>query len=600
MAVELDPSQLNLSLLILGAYIVIFGLFSYVLKEKANVGEAPIAVILGVALGPYGVFNLVDWAASGNQGQADAMMLGLSRIVLGISLFLVGVALPFRYLRTEAVSLFILVGPVMFMMWLVTAICIRAALPEMPWIIAFIVSACTTATDPVLSNSIVKGQFADAYVSIRLRNMISAESGLNDGLAAPIVYLALFLMREDTVSGALRRWTVDTLGWLVLGSVLYGTLIGYLGLVLLRFSTKSGFIDKESFLLYGTGMGIFIVGSAGLLGTDDLLAAFIAGNVFTWDDRYRVDTENDEVTNVIDLLLNQTFFLFVGLNIPFDLFNQPEYGITPGRLVLLSILVLLFRRLPAVLLHHRLIPSIRDPSEAAFAGFFGPIGAGAAFYASLVLNEFGPDDPDPSHQLVRIYIKPLTYALILASIAGHSLAIPVLKAFLVYFEVGRIKLDDSESDFGDGDEVRTSDNLQENGRPDSEITITQQARNSIASLPDPSSSILPPRHFDSHDEHDTPTWRHSSGHKLQSAITRDPAGNEVYFLARDRPSAWTRAARSQSRTRRPRSAIVPASTENGMGADVENGLAVPTLGRATSSDAVPGPSSSANRYEADD
>lgn len=88
--------------------------------------------------------------------------------------------------------------------------------------------------------------------------------------------------------------------------------------------------------------------------------------------------------------------------IPFDLFNQPEYGITPARLVGLSMLVLIFRRLPALLLHYRFIPSVRDPSEAAFAGYLGPIGAGACFYASLVLEEFKPDDPNPMHQLVRM------------------------------------------------------------------------------------------------------------------------------------------------------------------------------------------------------
>ncbi|CAD6956309.1 unnamed protein product [Tilletia caries] len=400
--VEFDASQLNLSLLSLGAYIIFFGLFSFVLKEKVNIGESPLAILLGIALGPHGVFNLIKWASNGDDSKADALMLGLSRIVLGIQLTLIGVQLPFRFLRTELKSLLILIGPVMIMMWLATTLCIRAAIPGIPFLVSLIVAACTTSTDPVLSNSIVKGQFADAFVSVRLRNLISAESGLNDGMGYPFLYLAVYSLRHATFGEVLTRWTLDTLLWQILGSCIYGTVVGYVCLWLLRLATRRGTIDKESFLLYGVGMAIFIVGSAGVLGTDDLLAAFISGNVLTWDDRYRVDTEDDEVTNVIDLLLNQTFFLFVGLMIPFDLFNQPEYGITPARLVGLSMLVLIFRRLPALLLHYRFIPSVRDPSEAAFAGYLGPIGAGACFYASLVLEEFKPDDPNPMHQLVRM------------------------------------------------------------------------------------------------------------------------------------------------------------------------------------------------------
>ncbi|KAL9937496.1 hypothetical protein V8E36_003905 [Tilletia maclaganii] len=597
--VQLDPSQLNLSLLSLGAYIILFGLFSFVLKEKVNLGESPIAILIGISLGPHGVFNLLQWAASGDPTQADSLMLALSRIVLGVQLTLIGIQLPFRFLRTEVVSLLILIGPVMTMMWLATSACVLAAFPSMPVLIAGIVAACTTATDPVLSNTIVKGQFADAYVSLRLRNLISAESGLNDGMGYPFLFLSIFLLREATVGEALKRWTLDTLGWAIIGSTVYGAIVGYACLLLLRFATRSGFIDKESFLLYGVGMGIFIVGSAGALGTDDLLACFIAGNVFTWDDRYRVDTADDEVSNVLDLLLNQTFFIFVGLMVPFDLFRQPEYGITPGRLVLLSFLVLIFRRLPALLLHYRLIPSVRDPSEAAFAGYLGPIGAGACFYASLVLDEFKADDTNPLHQLVRIYVKPITYALVLASIAGHSFMIPVLKAFLVYYDVGRIKLGDSESDYEDSDSgtetptpradapAMTDDNAPHHQRSSIHHQMVSDAnavmpgfassrpvstysaagasstRGSISNghqVPATSSSthplrprligttstltLLPPRHFETSGEHTPSSWRMSGYHRLSSVLTQDEnTGEIIYSLGdRDTPSAWVRVA----------------------------------------------------------
>lgn len=55
------------------------------------------------------------------------------------------------------------------------------------------------------------------------------------------------------------------------------------------------------------------MGSVGLLGSDDLLACFIAGNSFTWDDWFRTETENAHLTEVIDMLLNLSIFAYIGL-----------------------------------------------------------------------------------------------------------------------------------------------------------------------------------------------------------------------------------------------------------------------------------------------
>lgn len=43
---------------------------------------------------------------------------------------------------------------------------------------------------------------------------------------------------------------------------------------------------------------LFLIGTVGLIGSDDLLACFIAGNSFTWDDWFRVETENAHLMEV--------------------------------------------------------------------------------------------------------------------------------------------------------------------------------------------------------------------------------------------------------------------------------------------------------------
>lgn len=93
---------------------------------------------------------------------------------------LVGVQLPLKYLKNELYSLLILLIPVMTVMWLLTTACITVVFPNLPILVTLVIASCATATDPVLSNSIVKGSFADSYVPPRLRNLISGESGAND------------------------------------------------------------------------------------------------------------------------------------------------------------------------------------------------------------------------------------------------------------------------------------------------------------------------------------------------------------------------------------------------------------------------------------
>ena len=89
------------------------------------------------------------------------------------------------------------------------------------------VGACVTATDPVLASSVVgKGKFAKR-VPGHLRNLLSAESGSNDGMAFPFLYLALYIILDNySARRALKDWILITVLYeVVMGSVL-GALIG--------------------------------------------------------------------------------------------------------------------------------------------------------------------------------------------------------------------------------------------------------------------------------------------------------------------------------------------------------------------------------------
>lgn len=67
---------------------------------------------------------------------------------------------------------------------------------------------------------------------------------------------------------------------------------------------RTSLIDHESFLSFGVALTFFTLGVVGILGSDDILCCFIVGNSFTWDDWFRVQTEDHAFQDVIDQLLS--------------------------------------------------------------------------------------------------------------------------------------------------------------------------------------------------------------------------------------------------------------------------------------------------------
>ena len=165
-----------------------------------------------------------------------------------------------------------------------------------------------------------------------------------------------------------------------------------------------------------------------MIGSDDVLASFIAGSVFNWDDWFRRETEDDSLQPTIDMLLNVAVFMWYGAVCPWHKFVANDV-IPIYRLVPLGIMVLLFRRLPMVLLFHKLklIHQIDDIRRALFAGFFGPIGVSAMYYL-YISREFlreievsGHERADAEH--LAECIEVVVWFLIICSITVHGLSV---------------------------------------------------------------------------------------------------------------------------------------------------------------------------------
>ncbi|KAK6215776.1 sodium/hydrogen exchanger family protein [Colletotrichum tabaci] len=475
----LDPSELNVVLAIFGAFIILFGILSVKIKNVWYLGEALPAVVLGICLGPIAA-RFIDSERWGSavEGQTNDITLGVMRVMIGIQLVMAGYQLPAKYQKNRWKDMLVLMIPIMTLMWLATTICILATIPKVTLLGAMVIASCVTSTDPVLSQAVAKGPFSDKFVRRSLREIISSEAGANDGFGFPFLMLATYLMRHAEgseanadasaaqavarailpragdvarqgggVGIALQNWFLETWLYFVLMSIAYGVVVGTLIRFALKYSVRKKWIDSESYVLVPTAIGLFMMGTSGSIGTDDLLSCFVAGSALNWDGEYLAEAQkrHDEVNASIDVLLNFGGFIYLGSIIPWSEFNSDVTGISPGRLFGLGALVLAFRRIPAVLLTYKLMPNtIKDWKEALFMGYFGPIGVGAAFYVEHARHLFpkvaeAAGDNEVTDMLRAI--GPVVYWLALFSIIVHGLSIPALNLIYEYMGVQPIQED---------------------------------------------------------------------------------------------------------------------------------------------------------------
>lgn len=267
----------------LGGFITVFGLVSYLLKEKFYLSEAcmfafpvrygsalttpaVISLVAGLIFSPHATnfIRPLDYAL-GDYESLETITLYFTRLVLGVQLVLAGVQLPSKYLKKEWKSLAWLLGPGMCGMWIATSLLVWGLVPDINFLFALAIGASVTPTDPILSNSIVKGKFADKNIPRELQKIIVAESGANDGLGYPFLFLPLYLIKyvgnggagqTGGASKAMGLWFGETWAYTIILSVVYGAAVGYVAKELLHWAEERKYVDRESFLVFAITLAV--------------------------------------------------------------------------------------------------------------------------------------------------------------------------------------------------------------------------------------------------------------------------------------------------------------------------------------------------------
>jgi len=432
---QIEPTPPHLTYLIVPGFLILYALFSLFIRNRLHLSEPPLAMLTGLAFGPKGIgaINPNEW------GIDDKVAQEITRVIVGLQVFAVGLELPVNYLPKHWLSIFVLIGPVMAVGWAVCAffICFlfQTDIPT-----ALTIAACLTPTDPVLAASVLSNSRFSNRVPKRIKNLLSTESGCNDGSSFPFLYMGLDILIKSSTGSIVKEWFLITILWQCISGIVFGMIIGFMANKAVRFADARKTIGHESFLVFYFLLAILSIGVGSTLGLDDFLVTFSAAATFAHDGWFAQRTKESKLNEVLDLMLNSSFFVYLGAVIPWSTYGvrdiTPE--ITPWKLVFLLVLVLLFRRIPIVLALKKAIPAIKTWQEALFCGHFGPMGVGALFLAieARAMLETGTAEPLPKpkpgaeHEKAIALIWPIVTFVVFGSTLVHGLSVAGISLYV--------------------------------------------------------------------------------------------------------------------------------------------------------------------------
>ncbi|MCA1738064.1 MAG: cation:proton antiporter [Actinobacteria bacterium] len=330
--------DLYVALAVIGGLLLVLGLLTGLINNTAYASEPLIAVVAGVLVGPA-TLGWLDLSAIGSQ---EFILEEASLVTLAVALVGVALRLPVGFITNHWRPLVILLGLLMPLMWIISGLLTYLIL-GIPFLVAMLIGAVVTPTDPVVSSSIVTGDVAEENLPGRLRHLISAESGYNDGLGLPFVLVPLLLLTEPP-GEALSHWIVEVVLWEVIVGVVVGALMGYAAGKLLVWAEAKRTTAHTSILSISLALALCVLGVTELIGVNGVLAAFVAGTAFnvvgSSDTREQREHVQDAITRFFDLPV----FVLLGIALPWaGWFELGWAGLV------LAVVVLLLRRPPVAL-----------------------------------------------------------------------------------------------------------------------------------------------------------------------------------------------------------------------------------------------------------
>jgi sodium/hydrogen antiporter len=243
---------------------------------------------------------------------------------------------------------------------------------------AIVLGAALAPTDPVLAGEIQVGPPGEEDES-EARFAITAEAGLNDGLAFPFVFLGVFVAQEEG-AGWLMEWLLADVLYAVCLGLALGAVAGRLLAALVRVLHTRGYLlpSFDGWLAIATVLAVY--GLTELVGAYGFLAAFASGLTFRRSEELseehheRVHRGAETVEKITELAL----VLLLGSTVTVAGLTEP--GIS-GWVLAGALLFVVRPLITYVTLGAAGIPR----AERVFIGWFGIRGIGSFYYVAVAI-----------------------------------------------------------------------------------------------------------------------------------------------------------------------------------------------------------------------
>ena len=278
--------------------------------------------------------------------------------------------------------------------------------PGLDMWLALLVGAALAPTDAALGVPVVTNRL----VPSRVRRLITVESGLNDGIATPLVVLAI--AGAASVEGhAEAPGLGEALVELALG-VVVGVAVGFVGGGLLRWARRRGWSAEEFVGIAVLALALGTYAGAVAVGGNGFVAAFCGGLAFGAAAGRRGPAEVvflEQASGLVSLLV---WIVFGVIAVPIVL-----NGVDLTTVLYAVLSLTLVRMLPVALV---LVGAGLDRKTVLFIGWFGPRGLASLVFALLAVEELGPRaDPAVVAIAITVFLSVLAHGLSAAPLAAR-------------------------------------------------------------------------------------------------------------------------------------------------------------------------------------
>ena len=324
---------------------------------------------------------------------ASKVRVPAARHDLRITARLLGIGLPLSILAGTAVAVLLF--------------------PSLPVALAGLIGASLAPTDAALSASVI----ADERLPLGVRRVLNVESGMNDGIATPVVTLCIAL--SATALGIVQHSYEDglgALGELAIG-LAAGVVVAFVGGRLVHIAHERGWTQEGSRRMATLALALVPSLVALELGGNPFVAAFIGGLVFG----AAAPTDAKESTELAEFLgpvLSLVLWFIFGAALVLPALERLD-----ARIVVYAVLSLTLVRMVPVAIS--LIGTRQPRATVALVGWFGPRGLASVVFALLTVEELGHVNAG-----VLAAVDTMTVTILLSVVAHGITARPLATRYI--------------------------------------------------------------------------------------------------------------------------------------------------------------------------